>query len=285
MSPATRTKNWLTRHTPSTDSSHSRTPNILGVQGSRITKRVHRARSTLSPLLEAKCRNETFWIAPAFNKKAAYAKDEDEDEDEDYEDDDEDMDDDADEDEDEADGDAEDDDAEDNDEDPANETTMVAADDEDAELANDTTLVEAEDDEDEDDEPANNTTLVEAEDDDDEDEADEEAPKISQAEKGELGLNIDMEAERAQRHAAAQEVEQGDWTDAEVALFQRLSMRGFEPLLPGTWRMDFKTIPDPLFTDKDDEVFIGSINGHEFRGTHSSTQPPLAWRSELIPLS
>lgn len=251
MSPATRTKTWLTRNTPSADSFSSRTPSILGVQGSsRITKRAHQARSTLSPLLEARYRNERYWDAPLFNKKAAApAKDEEDDEDM------EDLEDDADEDEeDEADED-ENEDAEDDADDLANNTTLVAAEDEADDFANDTTLV------------ADNA-------DEEEDGADGEAPKISQAEQGELGLDVDMERERAERQAAAKAAGKGDWTAAEIELFERLSMRGFEPLLPGTWRMDFKTIPDPLFTDNDEEVFIGPTAGHDFRGVHSPTQPP-----------
>ena len=90
-----------------------------------------------------------------------------------------------------------------------------------------------------------------------------------------------MAHERAQREAAAQAVGKGDWSEAEIALFQRLSMRGFEPLLPGTWRMDFKTIPDPLFTDKDEEIFIGSTKGQDFRGKPDSTQSPHELLSEL----
>ena len=81
MSPATRTKNWLTRDTPSTDSSNSRTPSILGVQGSRITKRAYQARSTLRPLVEARYQDERYWNMPLFNKKAGHAKDDDDDDD------------------------------------------------------------------------------------------------------------------------------------------------------------------------------------------------------------
>jgi len=206
MSPATRTKNWLTRNTPSIDSSNSRTPSILGVQGSKITKRGYHGKLTLGPLSEAKCRDVRYWDAPLFNKKAACAID---DHDEDMQDSEEDVKD--------VEEETVEDDEYDDADDLANDTTLVAADDAADELANDTTLVAA---------------------DEDEDEAGEKAPKIS-----------------------------------EIALFQKLNMRGFEPLLPGTWKMDFKTIPGPLFTDNDEEVFIGSTSGHDFRGTLTPAHP------------
>lgn len=241
MSPATRTKNWLTRNTPSIDSSNSRTPSILGVQGSKITKRGYHGKLTLGPLSEAKCRDVRYWDAPLFNKKAACAID---DHDEDMQDSEEDV------------KDVEEETVEDDEYDDADD------------LANDTTLVAADDAADE---GANDTTLVAA--DEDEDEAGKKAPKISQVEQDELGVAVDMEQERAERQAAVMDVEGTDWSDAEIALFQKLNMRGFEPLLPGTWKMDFKTIPEPLFTDKDEEVFIGSTSGHDFRGTHTPAHP------------
>ncbi|EEP80407.1 predicted protein [Uncinocarpus reesii 1704] len=72
--------------------------------------------------------------------------------------------------------------------------------------------------------------------------------------------------EKAKRCAAAVELPSGHWADAERDLFFRLAMRGFEPLVPNSWRLDFPTFPEPLFSARDTkESFIMSLNGHEFR--------------------
>lgn len=254
MSPATRTKNWLiARNTPSTDSSKGRTPSILGVQGrKRITKRGYHGRSTLSPLAEARYGDERYWDAPLYNKKAASAVEwddenmDDVEKDPDYED--EDAVEDAD--------DVVDDDDDDADDYLANDTTLVAADDEDDDQANDTTLV----------------TITGAANKDG-DNAGANPRYISQAGPSDPAVGINVAQERAEREAAVTNADRADWSDAELALFQRLNMRGFEPLLPGTWRLDFNTIPDSLFTDKDEEVFIGSSTGHDFRGTYTFAHP------------
>lgn len=49
----------------------------------------------------------------------------------------------------------------------------------------------------------------------------------------------------------------GNHTD-EVFLFERLSMRGFEPLLPAAWQMDFPTLPIDIFTEDAEKAFINN---------------------------
>lgn len=246
MSPATRTKNWLiARNTPSTDSSKGRTPSILGVQGrKKITKRGYHGRSTLSPLAEARYGDERYWDAPLYNKKAAGAIDGDDQNMDDVE----------------------------KDPDDEEEDAVEDADDDAANLANDTTLVAADD---KDDDQANDTTLVTITGaaNNDGDDAGANPRFISQAGPSDPAVGINVAQERAEREAAVANAYRADWSDAELALFQRLNMRGFEPLLPGPWRLDFKTIPDSLFTDKDEEVFIGSSTGHDFRGTYTLAHP------------
>ncbi len=99
-------------------------------------------------------------------------------------------------------------------------------------------------------------------------ESSSEAPANSQQEQQEYDLDIALA--RAKAKEAIDQIEKDQWTEAEFALIQRLSMRGLEPLLPANWRMDFKTIPENLFTDNDEEVFISSASGRDFRGMHSS---------------
>jgi hypothetical protein len=58
------------------------------------------------------------------------------------------------------------------------------------------------------------------------------------------------------------------WTDDEVSLFNVLNNRGFEPLLLDTWRIDFPTLPEEVFTADDDQTFINSNHQSDFRGKH-----------------
>ncbi|KAI9855424.1 MAG: hypothetical protein M1830_006465 [Pleopsidium flavum] len=150
----------------------------------------------------------------------------------------------------------------------ANDTTLVEGpeyEDDDDQMANDTTLVEDPEYEDDDDQMANGTTLVEGpEYEDDDQESSGKAPDLSHAEKNELLLN--MAREYHTRQESFTQI-QGDWSESEIALLQKLNMRGFEPLLPEHWMMDFNTIPEPLFTEKDQEVLINSASGRDFRAT------------------
>jgi len=60
------------------------------------------------------------------------------------------------------------------------------------------------------------------------------------------------------------------WHADEVELFERLAMRGYEPLLPMAWARDFPTLPDHLFGKVKDGVeertVFNAISGNDFRG-------------------
>ncbi|KAL9102966.1 MAG: hypothetical protein Q9163_001953 [Psora crenata] len=51
-----------------------------------------------------------------------------------------------------------------------------------------------------------------------------------------------------------------EWSVEEVWMFNKLSMRGFEPLLSEEWQWDFPSFPDPLFTKDESLVFINNLN-------------------------
>lgn len=76
----------------------------------------------------------------------------------------------------------------------------------------------------------------------------------------------DPEEERMKRLEQADEMRELGWTEDEITLFQKLGMRGYEPLMPISWTMDFKTIPTALFTKDDDVAFIKAAHGTDFRG-------------------
>ena len=81
---------------------------------------------------------------------------------------------------------------------------------------------------------------------------------------------IDVDPERTRREKALDQIAHGDWTSMEVNLFNKLNIRGFDPLLPSNWQMDFPTCPNNLFTADKSRAFIHSRNGNDFRGKRSS---------------
>ena len=75
--------------------------------------------------------------------------------------------------------------------------------------------------------------------------------------------------EKARRYAEAHKLpaDSADWSQAEKDLFYHLSMRGFEPLLPNNWMIDFRTLPLSLYaTDDTDTPLIQPNKDNEFRG-------------------
>lgn len=56
------------------------------------------------------------------------------------------------------------------------------------------------------------------------------------------------------------------WTRAEIYMFNKLAMRGFEVLLPRSWQLDFGTIPHNMFASNNEVTGINSLCGNDFRG-------------------
>lgn len=84
-------------------------------------------------------------------------------------------------------------------------------------------------------------------------------------------LDIEFCMEKARRWAAAVEGPSGNWADAERDMYFRLAMRGFEPVLPHSWKMDFMTLPGSLFKPVNDHTaYISSRN--DFRGTDNPSE-------------
>ena len=85
---------------------------------------------------------------------------------------------------------------------------------------------------------------------------------------------FDIDAERAIREDITQNItRRGSWTPDELFLFHKLNMRGFEAILPENWRLDFPTMPTRLFGTADQDVFISSLSGKDFRGTSPVFNP------------
>ena len=77
----------------------------------------------------------------------------------------------------------------------------------------------------------------------------------------------DYDLERARRHAEAKRLpaDAADWSEAEKDLFYHLSLRGFEPLLPRNWMMDFPTLPLSLYATDGADPLIKPSKQDEFR--------------------
>lgn len=77
---------------------------------------------------------------------------------------------------------------------------------------------------------------------------------------------INVENERKKRDHQGRELRDSGWSEDAVFLFQKLGMRGFEPLLPISWIHDFETVPEDLFTEKLDKAFIKPAFGTDYAG-------------------
>ncbi|KAH9882001.1 hypothetical protein J1614_001172 [Plenodomus biglobosus] len=75
---------------------------------------------------------------------------------------------------------------------------------------------------------------------------------------------IDLDGERNRRAKQARELRDAGWTEDAVFLFQKLGMRGFEPILPVDWVDDFETLPEVLFTANIDKAFIKPAQGSDY---------------------
>jgi hypothetical protein len=76
----------------------------------------------------------------------------------------------------------------------------------------------------------------------------------------------DAAQEKSRREIQGQELRAAGWAEDAVFLFQKLGMRGFEPLLPDSWVNDFDALPTDLFTPNDNLAFIKSDTGRHFHG-------------------
>jgi hypothetical protein len=104
---------------------------------------------------------------------------------------------------------------------------------------------------------------------DDEDEGDLDLNTKEESElsaEAKVHLFLDRQTELARRQETIDRKREGNWHEDEIMLFQKLSMRGFEPLLPSHWNYDFRTCPATIFSRNENETFINARSGNDFRG-------------------
>jgi hypothetical protein len=84
-----------------------------------------------------------------------------------------------------------------------------------------------------------------------------------------MDVSINVEKERQRRERQGSELRAAGWSEDAVFLFQKLGLRGFEPLLPIAWIDDLETLPEDLFTARIDRAFLSPANGTDFRGMYA----------------
>lgn len=75
-------------------------------------------------------------------------------------------------------------------------------------------------------------------------------------------------AERTRREAHGRDLRDAGWTEDAVFLFQKLGMRGFEPLMPSSWAFNFVMFPRIMFTKNMDKAFIKPTYGSDYHGKY-----------------
>lgn len=85
-----------------------------------------------------------------------------------------------------------------------------------------------------------------------------------------LNSKINVQEERKRRDKQGRELRDAGWSEDAVFLFQKLGMRGLEPLLPIEWLNDLETLPEDLFTANVDKAFLKPAYGSGYNGmTHT----------------
>lgn len=96
--------------------------------------------------------------------------------------------------------------------------------------------------------------------------ANEETFLVDDGQYMELHKSVNHEKEQLRQENQGRELREAGWSEDAVFMFQKLNMRGFEPLLPDGWVNDFETLPVDLFTANENKAFIKADGGSDFRG-------------------
>lgn len=83
-----------------------------------------------------------------------------------------------------------------------------------------------------------------------------------------MGTTIDVTAEKQRREEQGRQLRDAGWPADAVFLFQKLGLRGMEPLLHMDWVNDLDTLPQDLFTWRRDRAFLSPAHGSGYRGEY-----------------
>ncbi|KAF2201736.1 hypothetical protein GQ43DRAFT_370711 [Delitschia confertaspora ATCC 74209] len=76
--------------------------------------------------------------------------------------------------------------------------------------------------------------------------------------------SYDPEPAQQQTDAQADTLRDAGWEEDAIMLFQKLGMRGFEPLFPNSWAFDFVMMPPMMFTDDLKKQYIKAKYNPEY---------------------
>ncbi|PGH27005.1 hypothetical protein AJ80_01389 [Polytolypa hystricis UAMH7299] len=74
----------------------------------------------------------------------------------------------------------------------------------------------------------------------------------------------DIEMEAARMRADSVRPPPGHWSEPEKDLYWRIKRRGFEPLVPGSWKLDFDALHEDMYAWGTTPAYISSLYGREF---------------------
>ena len=82
---------------------------------------------------------------------------------------------------------------------------------------------------------------------------------------------LERQEKHESRKATIKDIkEKKNWHADEFALYEKLQLRNFEPLLPWSWRIDFPTIADHMFINDKEHPFFSAKFGDETHGMFPS---------------
>ncbi|EKG13482.1 hypothetical protein MPH_09350 [Macrophomina phaseolina MS6] len=70
---------------------------------------------------------------------------------------------------------------------------------------------------------------------------------------------------RVKRQDDVRAMREMGWAEDPIRVYLKLTMRGWEPLFPKTWRIEFDSFPRVLFTNKWEDEYIHSLTDNQFR--------------------
>jgi hypothetical protein len=78
------------------------------------------------------------------------------------------------------------------------------------------------------------------------------------------GISIDERLFKQQQQGLA--LQEIGWPEDAIFLFQKINMRGYEPIMPIEWLDDLPSLPADLFTERMDKPFIKPALGTHYHG-------------------
>lgn len=79
------------------------------------------------------------------------------------------------------------------------------------------------------------------------------------------GISVDERLFKQQQQGQA--LRESGWPEDAIFLFQKINMRGYEPIMPIEWLDDLPSLPADLFTERIDKPFIKPALGTHYHGT------------------